>query len=73
MADHFFAINPGESGKLTSASVTVATSSTSATGIELRVTDGAAKAIQVVNALEWLADLFRAKDKAVIPTDMLTD
>lgn len=73
MANHYFAISPGSAAKNTTANVTVATSSTSSVDIEVRVKDGAAKRIEVVNALEWLASLFGSKNKAVIPVDFLKD
>ena len=71
MADHYFAIQPGEAQQRKTASVSVATSAQSSSGIEVRVTDGAASAKQVYDALEWLADLFATLNPAVIPTDTL--
>jgi hypothetical protein len=73
MADHYFAVKPGEAGIRTSAAVTVATSSTSATAIELRITDGQCRAIQVANALRWLADCMTNRNPAVVPDDMFVD
>lgn len=73
MADHYFAIKPGEAVLRETDKVTVGTSSASTVGIELRVTDGAASRTQVYNALEYLADLFATKNLAVIPVDFLTD
>lgn len=73
MADHYFSMKVGETGKCTSASVTVDTSTTAGSKIELRITDGSAKAVNVINFLEWLADCFRARNPGVVPVDMLTD
>lgn len=72
MSDHYFSIKPGEATQRKTASVTVDTSTTAGSSIELRVTDGAVTAKQVYDALEWLADLFASRNTAVIPTDMLT-
>ncbi|MGE3279682.1 MAG: hypothetical protein AB7H90_03510 [Alphaproteobacteria bacterium] len=73
MADHFFSIKPGEAGVRKSAAVTVGSSTAAGSVIELRVEDGACKAIQVANALEWLADCFRNRNPGVIPVDFLKD
>lgn len=73
MADHYFSMLPGETGFRQTSKVTVDTSSTAGSKIELRITDGGASRTQVYNALEYLADLFATKNLAVIPTGMLTD
>lgn len=72
MADHFYAISPGASVQRQTANVTVGTTSSSGVAIELRVTDGACRADQVYDALEFLADLFATKNVAVVVPGTLT-
>lgn len=72
MADHFFAANPGEGSMYRTDTITVGVASSAAQKLELRVTDGSCTAEQVYFFLEKLAGYFAARNKGVVPTDMLT-
>lgn len=72
MADHYYAINPGEAFLYRTDKVTVGTSAASSVAIEVRVTDGACTAEQVYEALERLANYFATRNKAVVAVDTLT-
>jgi len=66
MADHFYSILGGDSSSLNRAKITVATSSTSANPIEVRITDGSVRPEQVYTFLEFFADLVATRDPIVI-------
>ena len=73
MANHYYSVAAaGYTLRRQRSDITVGTSSTSANPIELRITDGTVSARDVYQFCEYLADLFSARDKQVIPGGTVT-
>jgi len=67
LADHFYSIaTEGAAFPRDPSKITVATSTTSAAPIEVRITDGAISAEESYAFLEWMSDLLAVRDVQVI-------
>lgn len=72
MSNTYYAGAPGEAFLYDPSKITVAASTSGSIAIELRVTDGAASADQVVMFLERLANYFATHNTQVIVPGTLT-
>lgn len=75
MSNHFYSFAaPAQTTERQASDITVATTSTSAAPIELRVEDATLSNRQVVAGLHYLAGLFATRDpQVVVPGTVLLD